>query len=72
MTIGPPPICDACARLTMNDQDRLSCEAFPDGIPESIIFDGFDHRQPHPGDNGVQFVLADGAEARLAAYVEEL
>jgi len=31
------------------------CEAFPDGIPHEILIDEFDHKEPHPDDNGIQF-----------------
>ena len=32
------------------------CEAFKDKpIPEEIYVDGFDHRKPYKGDNGIQF-----------------
>lgn len=71
MTTGPPPICDACSRLRPLG-DRLACEAFPDGIPDEILFEGFDHREPFPGDQGVRFELADGAEQRLANYESSL
>ena len=40
------------------------CAAFPNGIPEIIFggvgelgvdFESFDHNEPYPGDNGIQF-----------------
>ena len=31
----------------------------PEGIPPVILTGGFDHREPHPDDNGVQFEAAD-------------
>jgi len=33
----------------------LTCDAFPDGIPEVIHDDRFDHRNPYPGDHGIRF-----------------
>ena len=32
-----------------------TCTAFPQGIPPEILAGGFDHREPHPDDNGVRF-----------------
>ncbi len=32
-----------------------TCEAFPGGIPDAILRDGFDHRQPYPHDGGIMF-----------------
>ena len=38
-----------------NPLDGSACAAFPEGIPSLILVGGFDHREPHPDDNGVQF-----------------
>lgn len=35
------------------------CAAFPDGVPQIIIFNQFDHRLPHPDDNGVRYEAAN-------------
>ncbi len=44
--------CNDCARV---DDRGLTCTAFPQGIPEDILFDGFDHSQPLEGDQGLRF-----------------
>jgi len=52
MMIGNAPICMDCQHL---HQTGLKCDAFPDGIPEGIVFGSIDHTQPTDGDNGIIF-----------------
>ena len=55
------PLCVLCKRLRYPADygQRIYCEAFPRGIPASIIERFGDHRQPIAGDNGIRFELAD-------------
>jgi hypothetical protein len=55
MTAPKFPICMACSRYRSGG----TCAAFPSGIPEDILFGQFDHRQPHPGDNGILFEVGN-------------
>ena len=50
------------------DADQLpTCAAFPDGIPERITLEDFDHRRPYPGDGGTRYEpIYPGAEDQLA------
>jgi hypothetical protein len=63
------PICMWCKRyrdVGPNWGDPPTCEAFPDGIPTKIL-EGFDHRKPLHGDNGLRFVQRDD----LPPYVHD-
>jgi hypothetical protein len=56
MTTIIAPICVSCTRFDERlIPGGLKCAAFPDGIPDEIIRSEFDHRNPYPGDNGLQF-----------------
>lgn len=63
MTTPVPPMCVVCARIK---EDRsFTCEAFPDEIPDDIAFRYVDHRNPYPGDGGLQFVPIDSPATEL-------
>lgn len=48
-----PPICWACKKF--KGRASRTCEAFPEGIPKQIYFQGFDHRKAFSGDGGQRF-----------------
>lgn len=69
MTTGPRPQCDACLhRHPIRLDEPWTCDAFPDGIPEAIIDDEVDHRQPIAGDHGIQFEAKPGDEFPAYAF----
>lgn len=59
------PLCAFCKYLDdehMKETLELRCAAFPESIPEEILGDDgmfYDHREPHPDDNGFQFEKLD-------------
>jgi hypothetical protein len=48
--------CISCARY----RSLGECAAFPEGIPSDIIDGEFDHREPHEGDHGLQWIKSSG------------
>ncbi len=43
--------CIICCHYT----HALTCDAYPEGIPDEIISGQIDHKKPYKGDNGIQF-----------------
>lgn len=53
--------CSRCKRFNekiqlVDGRAKFVCEAFPDGIPDSVFMNEADHSKPFPGDGGLQFV----------------
>lgn len=70
MTIGPRSQCHACRHLRgrRSFDDPFTCDAFPDGIPDEVYDNERDHRQPIPGDHGIQFSAKAGDEFPAYAF----
>lgn len=52
--MASPTMCSMCV---YRNEDRVTCTAFPDGIPADILAGDVDHRQEVTGDNGIRFEL---------------
>jgi hypothetical protein len=71
MTTGPAPICAYCRHYT-RAAAVFSCAAFPRGIPDGIIGNEQDHRQPVEGDHGIQFEQDPKMPALDEEFYEEV
>jgi len=53
--IGETPRCLECQHYNWQDSEKMSCKAFPKGIPDAIIMGEYDHKHPYKGDHGIRF-----------------
>jgi hypothetical protein len=57
--------CAFCRQFHNENMEEETCNAFPAGIPQSILRGEHDHRLPFPGDNGIRFTPSEStAELR--------
>jgi hypothetical protein len=57
----PGGVCEYCKHFNYEkSRGVFICTSFPDGIPHEIAACRFDHRNPYPGDNEIQFELREG------------
>ena len=49
-----------CAHCARKHAGSGTCDAFPAGIPMPILLNQADHREPYPGDGGLQFKAKPG------------
>ena len=66
MTGIPAAICIFCRHLK---EGSARCDAFPDGIPDDILFALHDHREPYEGDRGIRFELKPGEDAAFKEWL---
>lgn len=57
MTVPTRPDCLSCIHYNDFDeeQEAVTCAAFPQGIPADIYFEAVPHREPRNGDGGITF-----------------
>jgi hypothetical protein len=53
------PQCINCSHFDLESIEAMRCRAFPGGIPEDILRNSCDHREPYPGDNGFRYKADD-------------
>ena len=51
------PQCHGCQNYYVG---TLNCAAFPNGIPQDILGNKFDHKNPFNGDNGIRWIPKKG------------
>lgn len=64
-----PLQCTLCRNIA--SRRRMTCRAYPDGIPAIILRGEHDHRTPFVGDHGVRFEPVDEDAAAIVAALFE-
>ena len=73
----PTPQCWFCKHFDAESYKKgwtiLRCAAFPHNIPDEIWYSGYDHKQPHDNDQGIQYEQLDieTIQIRLEKFSEE-
>jgi len=57
------PQCFYCKHFHKSKRGVFACKAYPDGIPDDILFNEVDHRKPVEGDRGIQFQSVGGKKS---------
>jgi len=47
--------CLLCEHFISGIEGHYICKAFPNGIPDELVFNEHDHTKPYANDNGIQF-----------------
>lgn len=55
-----PAVCYRCVHFI----EAWRCTAFPERIPDEVIWEGNDHTKPIAGDHGIRFEPIDDAKPR--------
>jgi hypothetical protein len=76
--ILPKQTCLCCIHYTGHENiapgrvEKHHCKAFPEGIPDIIIYSFYNHRQPYPSDNGIRFQFNPEKEEFRSRIEQEL
>jgi hypothetical protein len=65
------PLCVVCRHLHRHGTGRVGCDAYPLGIPGSVLDGRVAHREPLCGDGGVLFEPAPEVPAFLVEMVSQ-
>lgn len=57
--------CAFCKHYQGNKGVTCLCSAFPEGIPDEIINNEFDHKQPYPGDHNIHWEQSESSLQRM-------
>lgn len=64
------PLCVFCRHAHRDRRPLDRCDAFPDGIPDAIYQDGFDHRRAYPGDHGIRYAALPEFENSFPTHLK--